>query len=30
VLLFQRRFEQCKLQMHEMHWNETDGIWCAA
>lgn len=29
VLVFQRRFEQCKQQMRAMHWNDTDGIWLA-
>ncbi|KAF8365850.1 tre-1 [Pristionchus pacificus] len=27
VLLYQNRYEKAKIQMREMHWNETDGVW---
>lgn len=25
--MYQKRYENAKKQMKEMHWNETDGIW---
>ncbi|VDM43237.1 unnamed protein product [Toxocara canis] len=27
VLLYQARYEQAKVAMKQIHWNETDGIW---
>ncbi|VDP32842.1 unnamed protein product [Soboliphyme baturini] len=27
VLLFQARYEQAKVAMKQIHWNEEDGIW---
>lgn len=27
VLFYQSRYEQAKVAMKEIHWNETDGIW---
>ncbi|KAK0423623.1 hypothetical protein QR680_008240 [Steinernema hermaphroditum] len=27
VHAYQRRYERAKLEMKELHWNETDGIW---
>uniref|UniRef100_A0A0M3I3U5 Trehalase n=1 Tax=Ascaris lumbricoides TaxID=6252 RepID=A0A0M3I3U5_ASCLU len=27
VFLYQARYEQAKMAMKQIHWNETDGIW---